>query len=47
MEGRFFSILFGKCTLELSIKLTIYGLRVSGLGETEHNMLNKAWISTK
>jgi hypothetical protein len=47
MQGRFFSILFDKCTLELSIKSTIYGVRVPGLGETEHNMLNKARISTK
>jgi hypothetical protein len=44
MEGRFFSILFDKCTLKLSIKSTIYGVRVPGLGETEHN---KAWISTE
>jgi hypothetical protein len=28
-------------------KSTIYAVRVPGLGETEHNMLNKAWISTK
>jgi hypothetical protein len=47
MEGRFFSILFDKCTLELSVKSTIYGVRVPGMGETEHNMLKKAWISTK
>jgi len=47
MEGRFFRTLFDKCALELSVKSTIYGVRVPSLGETEYNMLNKAWISTK